>query len=985
MKNFYKTICLITFFVFFPIMVNAATPVLFFSDITSGPKTGLGDGLGEGSIVTVWGHNLGSSQGASKIYCGGVEAAHVYYWENADPTIGNSGPADLYSFHKMQEIAFSIDSDAPDGNVKIKVVVDGDGSNELDFYIRSGKIYFVKATGNNSNGDGSWANPWLNVDYYSSGACSKAELGAGDIIYAGDGVTDFNGVALRAKSGTGLNNPIALVAYPGADYRVGTAGFGIGNNNASCAYWNFSKIFVQSDGIGIGAFKGMRVVGCEITDIVCAQGASGAISGAGNNADGGIKCFGNYIHDFGGPCTTSWHHVFYLSNRSGNSIEGYELGWNYLHDNDAYGALHVYDEGMCGGWTGIISLHDNVVVNQVQEGFGVSLACNEPTGPEIEVYNNLFINCASNGSDCIGALRSTNTSNIQFYNNTIYGYGSSDSGRALYVQANGNGTWNFGGTWAFYNNIIVDTKGRPFEDPTYADIPNSHGNNAFYSIVGGVAVPSWAILPKTDDPLLVNGSTDFSLRPGSPCVNSGTSTVSAIVNSDIIGIPRPQGGGYDIGAYEYNEGTEPPPPVDDTTPPTGSIGINSGAVETENATVTLNLSASDSQSGVSQMQLSNNNVEWSNPETYGTSKSWTIIDGLGTKTVYAKFKDGAGNWSVVYSDTIELVDNAAPGDVTAVSYSIENESLTLNWTNPRDADFKGTMVRYGASAYPVDHTQGVLFCDRQTEPGERDTHTGAIPEGTYYFSFFTYDQNGNYSQTTHLMVIVSYTAGETYTKIFGDFSGSGYPGTIQDTFININTDINFSSDALNTYTWPEDQVANAILMKVALAAIPTGAQVQSAVLYVYMNGFSETGGDDLYDVSVHKIINHNPQLSQCTGYTYDGTNSWTVNTSCYNNVPMAQADIAAAEDNKSLDKTMGYKSWNITGMVQDWIANPDANFGLLLNSDSIASSSSNRTFASSEASDMNQRPKLEITYTTSGGTPPPSSPPASPAGVVLVE
>jgi len=32
--------------------------------------------------------------------------------------------------------------------------VDGDGSNELDFYIRSGKIYFVKATGNNSNGDG---------------------------------------------------------------------------------------------------------------------------------------------------------------------------------------------------------------------------------------------------------------------------------------------------------------------------------------------------------------------------------------------------------------------------------------------------------------------------------------------------------------------------------------------------------------------------------------------------------------------------------------------------------------------------------------------------------------------------------------------------------------------------------------------------------------------------------------------------------------
>ena len=122
------------------------------------------------------------------------------------------------------------------------------------------------------------------------------------------------------------------------------------------------------------------------------------------------------------------------------------------------------------------------------------------------------------------------------------------------------------------------------------------------------------------------------------------------------------------------------------------------------------------------------------------------------------------------------------------------------------------------------------------------------------------------------------------------------------------------------------------------------------------------GGDDLYDISVHEIINYNPDPSQCSGYTYDGTNGWTPNGSCYDNIPLAQSDIAAAEDIKSIDKTYGYKAWNVTNMVREWVANPDINFGLLVNSDSSASADSNRIFASSEASDPNQRPKCGDLY-----------------------
>ncbi len=96
----------------------------------------------------------------------------------------------------------------------------------------------------------------------------------------------------------------------------------------------------------------------------------------------------------------------------------------------------------------------------------------------------------------------------------------------------------------------------------------------------------------------------------------------------------------------------------DTTPPTGTITINSGASATNSRNVTLTLSCAD-PSGCSQMRFSNNNITYSTVESYAATKAWTLTTGNGTKTVYVKFKDTAGNWSVAFSDTI-LLDTTAP-------------------------------------------------------------------------------------------------------------------------------------------------------------------------------------------------------------------------------------------------------------------------------------------------------------------------------------
>jgi len=115
-------------------------------------------------------------------------------------------------------------------------------------------------------------------------------------------------------------------------------------------------------------------------------------------------------------------------------------------------------------------------------------------------------------------------------------------------------------------------------------------------------------------------------------------------------------------------------------------------------------------------------------------------------------------------------------------------------------------------------------------------------------------------------------------------------------------------------------------------------------------------GDDNYEITAHKIINHNPDISSCTWNTYDATNSWTGGTNG------GEQDIASAESSTIVDKTSGYKNWDITQMVQEWVGNSSTNFGLMLNSDTTAASDSNRYFRPSENSSQDQRPVLTIKY-----------------------
>lgn len=102
----------------------------------------------------------------------------------------------------------------------------------------------------------------------------------------------------------------------------------------------------------------------------------------------------------------------------------------------------------------------------------------------------------------------------------------------------------------------------------------------------------------------------------------------------------------------------------DKAPPTGGIIINNGASQTNNPQVSLSITATDNESGLTEMMISNNsNFNGANWESFSQSKVWNLNSSPGTKTVYVKFRDYACNESPIYNDNIILDTQAPTGTV----------------------------------------------------------------------------------------------------------------------------------------------------------------------------------------------------------------------------------------------------------------------------------------------------------------------------------
>ena len=136
--------------------------------------------------------------------------------------------------------------------------------------------------------------------------------------------------------------------------------------------------------------------------------------------------------------------------------------------------------------------------------------------------------------------------------------------------------------------------------------------------------------------------------------------------------------------------------VVDNIPPSGSVTIAGGRAVTATRSVTLATAAADAGSGVSQVALSNDGTTWTT-RPYAASQAWTLPTTNGIRTVYAKWKDPANNWSPVKTDTIVL-DTVAPtateprrGLVAGTAISSGRITVRVPWSG---SDATSGIARY---------------------------------------------------------------------------------------------------------------------------------------------------------------------------------------------------------------------------------------------------------------------------------------------------
>ncbi|MFF2886269.1 S-layer homology domain-containing protein [Paenibacillus sp. NPDC057967] len=173
-------------------------------------------------------------------------------------------------------------------------------------------------------------------------------------------------------------------------------------------------------------------------------------------------------------------------------------------------------------------------------------------------------------------------------------------------------------------------------------------------------------------------------------INGSTPTTIAYTNSFIIDVGSTDGE-KEITVELIDEAGNVSPVYTstitlDTVAPTGTVAINGGAAYTTSAEVTLNFTLGAGVTDVASLQFSNDNLTWSSEQAYSPSMSYTLPAGDGSKTVYVRFIDRAGNTSAA-QDSITLDTTAPTGTLTITSPVLTNDTSVTLMITSSDANF----------------------------------------------------------------------------------------------------------------------------------------------------------------------------------------------------------------------------------------------------------------------------------------------------------
>ncbi len=425
-----------------------------------------------------------------------------------------------------------------------------------------GTNHYVDKNASGSNNGSSWSNAWE-----SFSAINWGSISSGDVIYisGGNDSTVYNGTLNIGKSGVNGNR---IVITKGIDSgHNGEVVIDGQNSRSNCIdeqghdyitisnlkMKNWSDVGIDMDGASEALVSHCRFFHTQGIEVLKIRNSSNVIieyctsDQTPTPNSGSFGGNGDFLQAYNGSnYTFRYNHITLRNINADDHCDVFQM-YDMVGDVYAYGNFYQHLDTKTNNAQGIYMTTSNI-----------TLYC----------YNNIAYFPYAKSAIGVNNTSSSYTGHIVAYGNTFY-QGEGSVGNCIWLQyfAPGN---------IIKNNILVSMSntapiyfgtgsGTPSIDYNTLYAPNS---NAIGGYNGSKTWSQWQsagfdIHGKNADPKFKNiGSKDFSLQENSPALDAGM-TAGNPYNIDIMGISRPQGQNYDMGAYEYNGGNPNP----DTTPP----------------------------------------------------------------------------------------------------------------------------------------------------------------------------------------------------------------------------------------------------------------------------------------------------------------------------------------------------------------------------------------------------------------------------------
>jgi len=389
-------------------------------------------------------------------------------------------------------------------------------------------------------------------------------------------------------------------------------------------------------------------------------------------------------------------------------------------------------------------------------GAGTTVTFNSSAGPDSVMDGVTIANgtSANGGGIYCNAASSPTIVNCIIVNNTatelggaIYCDRSSSPTIANCVITGNTAGWQGGGIYCYnasatvVNSILWGDKAGGTPNEIYLQWQSSI--DVTYSDVEGGYLGQGNI---DCDPEFA-GSGDYHLLASSCCVDAGTS--DGAPSEDMEGDPRPQGGGFDIGADEYIE-HKGLLALDKEIYPLGVItftvmdsDLNTNPIEAEvySGIIDVSTSAGDEETNVTLSETGADTGVFTG--TIGMADT-TVIQGDGVLEIDCSIEDTI---TATYYDTDDGTGNpATPSDTAStdcfspVITNVEIEDVgfnaaTVTWNTDEPSD---SCVHYGTSV-PPDSGK----CQSSMVSAHTIKLTGLVPDTTYYFAVASTDAAGN--------------------------------------------------------------------------------------------------------------------------------------------------------------------------------------------------------------------------------------------------